>query len=331
MIKSMKYDVITIGSALEDITFFTSEGKLINNKKDLLRQKMLAFEHGAKIKVDKVFHSFGGGAANTAVVFANFGFKVATIVNLGKDAKGDKIIKNFKDQGVSTKLIQKQKKSETGYSFILASSNHANEHVIFPERGANAELSITNQALRQLKKTKWIYLTSMYSNWEDNFEKIFSIDSAKIAWNIGNAQIKRKNRILAKFLKKTNVLILNKDEALELALTIPKNKKLTSKFLNNTHNLLRMIKDLGPQMVLITSGRKGADVLKRKKIYHQDPFKEKKRADTTGVGDAFGSSFIAGLERFDNNINKALRLASENSASVIAEIGAQNGLIKRKL
>ena len=57
----MAYDMITIGGATEDITFYTAEGLLINNKKDLTKQKLLAFEYGAKIKIDKSFSGFGGG------------------------------------------------------------------------------------------------------------------------------------------------------------------------------------------------------------------------------------------------------------------------------
>ena len=37
----MKYDVITIGGATEDITFYTKEGMLIANRKDISRQKLL--------------------------------------------------------------------------------------------------------------------------------------------------------------------------------------------------------------------------------------------------------------------------------------------------
>jgi len=51
----MKYQIITIGGATRDITFFTKEGILIDNHRDVLRQKLLAFEYGAKIRVDR-FH-----------------------------------------------------------------------------------------------------------------------------------------------------------------------------------------------------------------------------------------------------------------------------------
>ena len=51
----MKNDFITIGGATEDITFYTTEGVVIDNSKDLLRQKLLAFEYGAKIKIDAAY------------------------------------------------------------------------------------------------------------------------------------------------------------------------------------------------------------------------------------------------------------------------------------
>ena len=50
----MKYDIIAIGGAVEDITFYTNEGVLLDNQKNLFKQKLLAFEYGAKIKIDNI-------------------------------------------------------------------------------------------------------------------------------------------------------------------------------------------------------------------------------------------------------------------------------------
>ena len=49
--------------------------------------------------------------------------------------------------------------------------------------------------------------------------------------------------------------------------------------------------------------------------------------DTTGLGDAFGSSLVAGLELYNHDIKKALYLATANAASVLSQQGAQNGLL----
>ena len=82
--------------------------------------------------------------------------------------------------------------------------------------------------------------------------------------------------------------------------------------------------------MVITSGKEGADAYDGRNFYHQDVMKEQKRVDTTGVGDAFGSSFIAGLILYEGDIKKAMYLGVKNTASVVSEQGAQNGLLAKK-
>lgn len=324
----MRFDVITIGSALEDITFYTSECRLINNKGDLLCKKMLAFEYGAKIGVDKINKSFGGGAANTAVSFSNLGLKTSIVSSIGNDERGDKIKKNFRDKGVNLRLMQVHKDKETGYSFILASTIHDNEHIVFSNRGTNNLLQLNTKIVSLLnKKTDWIYVTSLCGKWRDNLNAIFSCDKPNIAWNIGSAQLKSGARFLSKYLKRTKVLILNKDEALELALSDLKNKNKPNKTLNNSRYLIRLLWDMGPELVVITNGRRGAYAYDGLKFYAQGIHKNRRRVDTTGVGDAYGSGFIAGLIIHNFDIEKSLVLASKNAAGVVAEVGAQNGLL----
>ncbi|MDO8592228.1 MAG: PfkB family carbohydrate kinase [bacterium] len=320
----MPYDFITIGGATEDITFYTREGVLIDNKKDLTKQKLLAFEYGAKIKIDKSFSGFGGGAANAAVCLARLGFKTACLAAIGRDDRGQRILNNFKREGVDGALLQEVKNSATGFSFLLVGSD--NEHICFSNRAANDELRIMNHEREIMEKAKWIYLTSQSGAWQKNLDKIFSVEGAKIAWNPGHRQIIAGVKALGKYLKKTACLIVNKDEATELILS---DKKYAALNLNNQKNLLQPLMSYGPRMALITNGRHGADALVQGKIYHQPIVKEKRRVDTTGVGDAFGSSFVGGLELYGGDIKKALLLAAKNSAAEVSEQGAQNGLLKR--
>jgi len=324
----MKYDFITIGGATEDITFYTSEGVLINNKKDLIRQKLLAFEYGAKIKVDKSFSGFGGGAANAAVCFSRLGFKVACLASIGDDSRGRTILDNFNKQGVDASLIQKTAKTETGFSFLLV--GQGNEHICFSNRGANDELIIMNNELRIMENAKWLYLTSLSGAWRETLDKIFFVQGVKIAWNPGQRQISAGVKVLGKYLKRLSCLIVNKDEAIEIAMSDKKYKGRGAAFLNNLKNLLSILASYGPETVLITNGHHGADAVSAGKIYHQPIVKERRRVDTTGVGDAFGSSFIAGWELYNQDIKKALYLAASNSAAEISEQGAQNGLLWKK-
>ena len=159
-----KYDFITIGGAVEDITFYTSESLIINNKDDVLRQKLIAFEYGAKLKVDKAYSTYGGGANNASVCLAKLGFRVASLAAIGEDIRGEGIVRNLKKHKVNTILIQRIKDIESGFSFLLVAQN--NEHVVFSNRAANNKLSITKNLLKNIKATKWIYMTSLSGDWK---------------------------------------------------------------------------------------------------------------------------------------------------------------------
>jgi len=324
----MVYDFIAVGGATRDISFFTDQGLLLDNRRDLLRQTLLAFEYGAKIRVDKFYYTYGGGAANAAVNLANFGFKSACLAAVGADENGRAIIKNLKSRGVSTKLLKVLNDQDSGFSFILISEG---ERIIFTERGANGLLAINNSDLKILANTKNIYLSSLSGNWLDILKKVFTVaqkNKIKVSWNPSEAQYASGLKKLAPFLKNTYMFSVNKDEAIELALISAGKKKLTRAFLDDERNLLKIIQSFGPRIAMVTSGAAGAYVYDGQEFYHQPILKEKKHIDTTGVGDLFNSTFAAGLELFKGDIKKALYLGARNTASKITHLGAQNGLIK---
>ncbi len=323
----MKFNFITIGGTTEDITFYTNEAIMIDNKDNILSQKLMAFEYGAKLKIDKAYSTFGGGASNAAVCLSRLGFKVAAMVAIGDDNRGKDIIANFKKYKVNRSLIQKIPNSQTGFTFFIVGRDK--EHVGFSNRAANQKLCINNKELKKINNSQWIYMTSLSGNWRSVLGQVFK-SSAKIAWNPGHIQLHAGFKAIGKYLKKTYMLTVNKDEAIELIVTNPKYRNKDNRFLNNVKNLLRVIYEYGPKIVVITNGKYGADAYDGDKFYHQNIIKEKKRLDTTGVGDAFGSTFCAGLEIFKGDIAKAMELSAKNTASVIAKQGAQNGLIVKR-
>lgn len=328
----MKYDFITIGGVTRDISFFTDQGVMIDNRQDILRQKLLGFESGAKIKVDKFHYSFGGGAANAAVNFANFGFRVACLATVGGDENGRLIIDNLRNHEVGTELVATLPKEVSGASFILISPG--GERIIFGSRGTNRDLKIRTREKQALKRADNIYIASLSGQWLNNLKKIFSLVSRqggpKISWNPGATQYRGGLKKIAAELKKTYVFALNKDEAIELVLSSAKHRHLSSDFLNRAENLLKIIKGFGPEIVVITLGREGVAAYDGQKIYRRRIIKEKKRVDTTGVGDIFNSSFVAGLALYQGDIERAIILSLKNTASKIAHLGAQSGLLKIK-
>lgn len=135
---------------------------------------------------------------------------------------------------------------------------------------------------------------------------------------------------IGRFIRKVTVLALNQDEALQLLHSSKKLNGFDDKALKNPENLARAINLLGAKISIITLGSKGVIAFDGNKMYRKKILKEKKRVDTTGIGDIFNSSFAAGYVMYEGDIEKALDLALKNAASKVGHLGAQNGLMKFK-
>jgi sugar/nucleoside kinase (ribokinase family) len=324
----MQYDFITIGGATRDIAFFTDEGIMIDDKSNPfnLHRKLLAFEYGAKMRIDKFINLFGGGAANASVNLVGLGFRTAALLETGNDENGRAIIKNLKDRGVLTSLVHVNDKADSGSSFILITNG---ERIIFSTRGVNDYLDLDAERVAALKKADNIYVASLTGNWQKCLRQIFSSGHKKIFWNPGSKQYNSGVKVLGPFLKKTYCLMLNHEEALALVLSDLSNTKQSHLFFKDMNNILKIIKSYGPEIVVITDGAAGSYFYDGVKFYHQSVLKERKHLDTTGIGDVHNSTFAAGLLLYKGNIAKAAYLASKNAAHKISYLGAQNGLLTK--
>jgi len=318
------FDVVTVGGAARDITFYTKEGKLVAQMKDPLRQKLLGFEYGAKINIEKSFQTFGGGAANAAVALARLGLKTAAIARVGKDEDGRAVVANLVKNKIDTKFVQIDPVAKTGFSFIVTFGPEV-EHTAFLFRGANNNLKL---AVRDLKfKTNWFYVASLSGEgWRSALDSVVAKKETRLAWNPGNKQLATGLSGLKKYMAKTAIFFVNKDEAIELVMSLPKYKKASTAWLNQPKNLFGVLAEFCPGILVITDGAKGAYIYLRGKIYHQVSL-SKRVVDTTGAGDAFCSSFLAGYIRYCGNVLKAAKLAALNSAYNLTGIGAQEPLL----
>ncbi len=315
-------DLLTIGGATLDLMMYTKDCVILKNpnKKDVTRQKLIAFEYGAKITSDAVHLTYGGGATNAAVNAANLGLQTAVYAQLGTDTTAYDLVQHLTEKKVITDLITFQKRGHTGFSVIM-NVGTKNEHVIFMYRGANYVMKIAKTKLRQ-HSPQWLYVTSLNGpHAQTNLKTIFAFQKQKnitIAWNPGNEQLQLGYKGLKKYLAHVTVLILNKDEAIELAMSA--GIKTT-----NIKKLLQTIHAWGPDIVTITDGAKGAYVFDHHKQYSA-PALNVTSINTTGAGDAFGSTFVAGLIKTEYDIEHSLAAAIVNSNYVIQKIGAQEGL-----
>lgn len=317
-----QFDVITVGSALRDTMFYTPHAHVVKNpKRDPMCTHILGIEYGAKVKSDDVFQGFGGGASNTAVNCAGLGLRTGILASVGDDRDGDVMRAYFEDRKIDTSLLKTDKKAQTGFSFLLINDS-TGEHSAMVHYGATNTVDIAQTRLSRLK-TEWFYVASLNGrSWKTLLNRI-SQHPAQLAWNPGGTQLATGYAGLKRLIARTDVLILNRDEATELALSHPDAPTKTP----SVKQLLKMIHSWGPRIVLITEGKKGAHVFDGDRVYSQQSPSDTPK-DTTGAGDCFGSSFVTGLIRYDGNIRKALQLAQRNATSLVKKVGAQSGLLK---
>lgn len=309
--KKRQLDLITIGGATVDISFYSKEGELVSAGG--AKQKMLAFEYGAKVVADRVFTTCGGGAANAAVSAARLGLRSAVICRLGQDGNGQIIAKNFKENKVATDFVKVDLQAASGFSMILTIDNAAKEHIAFIHRGANSKLSAKD--FPSSLPAEWLYVTSLPAEgWQEIMEKVVKMGK-NVVWNPGNEQFKDIAAI-KKFLPKVKLLTLNRGEAMEF------------RKLKDIKGLLAYLHGLGPQLVVITDSANGAYAFDGKKYYYMKA-KSAKTVNTLGVGDSFASALTSALI-YDKNLKEALSWGIKNSASVVGKIGAQAGLLSKK-
>ncbi|MFH1598074.1 MAG: carbohydrate kinase family protein [Patescibacteria group bacterium] len=329
-----KFQVVTIGGATRDITFRTDDGELIDTPHLLTKQKLLAFEYGAKIISRQCHYTLGGGGTNAAVGLTRLGLKVASFVNVGSDNLGGQVIKNLQEHKINTSLVKRDKKAMTGFS-LLVISGQAKDHVAFLYRGANDNISIEPKDIKKFS-TDWFYITSLSGlHWPKLMKEIIEAKKKKIikiGWNPGETQLKAGKKGLIALIKETDVFILNKDETIELILSDPKLpskiKKDTRK-INNVNFLIKRLHSWGPKIVVLTDGKKGAYAYDGEKIYFSEILDTPVK-DTTGAGDCFGSSFLAGLILFHDDIDKAIKLGIVNTSYLVQKVGAQEGLMNKQ-
>ncbi len=306
------YDVITIGSNTVDV-FAETDSELIEIKTKTSVEELLAYPLGTKILITKLEFMIGGGGTNTAVSFSRQGFKTGYLGKIGKDENGLKVFKLLKDENID---FLGSLGDMTGYSMILDSIE--DDRTILTYKGCNNDLDIKDIDLKGVN-TKWFYFSSMMGKSFKTLEKLAeyaSKNDIKIAFNASSYLAKKGFSYLKKILENTEVFILNKEEA-ELIVGVGKISELVQRLkLDNI------------KYVVVTNGKNGAYCYDGKELVHVLPKKSKKIKETTGAGDAFASTFVAGVIR-KKSVRDCLRMASINAESVIANYGAKNILLRK--
>lgn len=256
---------------------------------------------GETLAVSAVQTGLGGKGANQSVAAAKSGSVTKHIGAVGAD--GAWAVEALRDFGVGVDHIRTSD-APTGHAIINVDPQAENAIVIFA--GANLDQSAEDieAALATGGAGDWILIQNETSH-QVEAAKAAQANGLKVAYSAAPFDAEAVKAMLPF----TDLLLMNEIEAAQLS-----------------DALGVKTGDLPVAKVLITAGAKGVDLLDTKTgetvsnpAFSVDP------VDTTGAGDTFAGSFVAGLEQGLSDAD-ALKRASATSAIQVTRVGAATAI-----
>lgn len=309
------YNLITIGDAVLD-THLQIDDASVECKLDG-RECKLCLDYAGKVPITDSFQSLGGNSANVAIGAVKLGLNAMILTHLGADANGRIIKKELKDNGVDTSLVKTDKNTATRYSVVLnfqgertILSYHQRREYVWPKK---------------VPPTEWIYYTSLSEGFEPLQQNLFAYlakyPSTKLAMNPGSFQIKNSLSLIREAAKKTDLLILNLEEAEKLA-------NVTLQEAKSEAGLIHTLADMGAKEIAITDAGRGAWAGNAEEVWQMDPYPVEVLAKT-GAGDAFSSGYLT-ARALNHDMKHALVWGIANASSVITGHGPIKKLLDKK-
>jgi sugar/nucleoside kinase (ribokinase family) len=312
-----QFDVLSVGDIVTDAFIKLLDDQAVSYENE--QGKWLAMPFGQKIPFDHVeILEAVGNASNAAVSFAKLGLISGLVANVGGDMHGRDMITSLHNKKVDSRFVRINPDKMSNYHYVLW---YKEERTILIK---HEEYDYHWPHLKPDEVPKWIYFSSISKNalpfHDDLTDWLEKNPDVKLAFQPGTFQIDAGVERLNRLYRRTEVLILNREEAVEVS----------SGDYHDIHGLFNRLHDMGPKIICITDGPDGAyasDGHNRFKMPpYPDPAPPKER---TGAGDAFASTFVAAIVK-GQPIEGALQWAPINSMNVVQNVGAQAGLLDEK-
>lgn len=273
---------------------------------------LLCMNYGEKIPVGAVESQIAGSAANVAVGLSRLGYKTSVFSFMGADGTHKLAIDVLRKEKVDASQIKTLSGAKSSFSAVLS---YKGEKTILA-----SHVSYPYKLPPRLPETKWIYVCEMGHDYKRLYRELvpyIKTRRVKLGFNPGAIQILEKDKTLYDLIALCEVLFVNVGEAHILL----KQEKEELHIERVASELYKM----GPKIVVITDGRKGAYAFDGKQLDFCPAFPSK-RIEATGAGDAFATGFIGALMK-KQSLREALRWGAANGASVVSYVGPQPGLL----
>ena len=305
-------DLVTVGDPTID-TFLRIHDAHVALSLDPDRPQ-LCIDYAQKIPVDAYFRSPGGNCANGAVGASRLGLRTAVWGVVGDDLEGRWLRRELVSEGVEVTHLATDDSAPTNASTVIL---FRGERTIFSWHQAR------HYPRRDLPRSAWIYLTSIgpagpeTASLQERICAQAARTGARLAFNPGSHQLRMGLAALRPILARTEVLLLNRQEA----------QVLLSTGASDLADLAARLRRLGPRIVAITDGPQGSYATDGEHAGHC-PIADVPVVDRTGAGDAYGSGFLAALHH-GAGVPEAMRWGTLNAGGTVREVGAVSGLLTR--
>ena len=311
-----RIDFLAIGDTATDVFIRLEDdsGAIVSGAPDTAEYR-ISLPFAAKIPYQSDTTIAGvGNAPNAAVAASILGLNTALVAHVGDDRAGNETIEVLKEHGVDTNFIAKELGKKTNYSYIL----WYKEDMTILRQHENF-----SYGLPDIGSPSWVYFsavgagaTKFYEEFADYIEKNTEVN---FAFQPGGNEVGLGKK-LSRLYKRADIFFCNVEEA----------EKILELENVEIKNLLEEMKKLGPKIVVITDGPKGAYAYDGSDILFIKPYPDPKPPyERTGAGDAFSSTTTVALA-LGKSLSEALQWGGINSMSVVQEIGAQRGLLTRE-
>jgi sugar/nucleoside kinase (ribokinase family) len=313
-----QFDVISVGDVVTDdfIRLLDHEEK-VEHERD--GSTWLAIPFGTKIPFDHREVVDGvGNASNAAVAFARLGLKSGFVTNVGCDQYGRDIIHALGQNRVDIRFVRINPNKLSNYHFVLW---YKEERTILIKHEA---YDYHWPHIAHNETPRWMCFSSISKHamayHDDVAGWLAAHPDVKLAFQPGTFQMEVGASRLQRIYQRAEVLIVNREEAV----TVGGGKHA------DVHDLLNRLHALGPKIVVVTDGPKGAYASDGQRRFRMPPYPDPAPPfERTGAGDAFSSTLVAALAK-GLSLEDALRWAPINSMSVVQKVGAQAGLLGEK-
>ena len=310
MVKAISIGSLTLDLFFQDPSLTTEKGRFF-----------LAI--GGKYVSEYFDQGIGGGGANIAVGLSRLGLTTALWSEIGTGGVSRLIRERLDEEKIQPQMLE-EREDFTNVSAILLSPQ--GEKTIVNHRSHETNLTFNTVRQQAIKESNLLYFGNMPELSLELRAQVLKYAQAHdsiVALNLGVKDCRLGLKKIKPLLEHLDIFMVNRFELADILHDHPKELILTE---------INLLKQLGLPLkaaLVITDGEFGSYVQTHDSIIHEPAIKVKRVVDSTGAGDAFTSGFLAAIY-YKRSLQECLKAGTLNANSVIQQINAQKGLLKKQ-